>query len=247
MGEIMPELERETARLGERLDALRRVRSAQEAARAEATDALAGLQALRAEVARAVRRRDAVEAPRRIAALALEAEERARDLDDLAEVLRGAEAPASADAEPFETRRGALMRPVAGQITGGVGSVDPWGRTGSGVTFTAPAYAQVIAPTDATVRFVDRLIDYGRVVVLEPEPGWLLVLAGLAETTHAPGEPVLAGEPLGTLGGALPTSEEFLLEAGAEAGQITQEQLYVELRRQGEPIDPAPWFANATE
>ncbi len=104
------------------------------------------------------------------------------------------------------------------------------------------AFAQVTAPWDATVRYAGPLIDYGQVVVLEPAPGYLLVLAGLAHVDRSAGETVLAGEKLGDLGGALPSSDEILLEEAAEGGQIRQETLYLEFRRSGQPLDPADWF-----
>jgi septal ring factor EnvC (AmiA/AmiB activator) len=56
------------------------------------------------------------------------------------------------------------------------------------------------------------------------------------------GETVLAGEKLGDLGGPLPTGDEILLEQAAGAGQIRQETFYLEIRRSGEPLDPADWF-----
>lgn len=246
VAEITPALAAEMTTLEDQLSRLAVVRTAQEDAAAQAAGTLAALQSLRAEASRAVRRKKPVAEAEAITAQAATAAALARDLDDLSIALeQGVTQPGTA--APFAGRRGALIPPVAGRITGIVGGVDPWGRTGQGVTFTAPAYAQVVAPADATVLFVDPLVDYGHVVVLEPEPGWLIVMAGLAGAERTPGDAVLAGEPIGTLGGPLPSSEEFLLEAERQPGQITQETLYVELRRDGEPVDPAPWFGNEWE
>jgi hypothetical protein len=44
------------------------------------------------------------------------------------------------------------------------------------------------------------------------------------------------------MGGPPPTVEQFLLDAAAEDGQIRRKTLYVEIRRSGEPLDPANWF-----
>ena len=86
------------------------------------------------------------------------------------------------------------------------------------------------------------LIDYGQVVVLEPQSGTLVVLAGLGSVDRTVGETVLAGERLGDLGGPIPDSDEFLLEATTDQDEIRSEALYMELRQNGIAVDPAPWF-----
>ena len=142
----------------------------------------------------------------------------------------------------FSEARGFIQPPVRGALIAGFGALDPWGRPGYGLTFEAPAYAQVSAPWDGTVRYAGPLIDYGQVVVLEPEEGTLIVLAGLARVDRVVGETVLSGERLGDLGGPMPDSDEFLLEASTDRDEINAEKLYMELRRGGEAIDPAAWF-----
>jgi len=243
MAEIAPALERRMGGLEARLDALRALRTSQEVARLEARAALAGLQALRGETIRALSRRDPPPDRARLAAEAARAAAGARDLDAFAATLE-AVLPGQPGEASFADQRGRLSLPAAGRITGLYGGTDPWGRTGEGITITAPAYAQVSAPWDATVRFAGPLLDYGKVVVLEPEQGWLIVLAGLGTVARSAGESVLKGERLGDLGGPLPSSEEFLLEAAGQGAQIKREALYVELRRRGEAIDPLPWFGH---
>lgn len=248
MSDLAPRIQAEMASLGRQLDALRGVRLGQEVARAEARGALAALQALRSE-ANQTRRETAAAAIAARQALARQAEEaaaRARDLGDLSQTLR-ASLPEATARGLFTTQKGMLAPPVTGRITGVFGGTDPWGRTGQGITFSAPAYAQVSAPWDGTVRYAGPLIDYGTVVVLEPQEGWLMVLAGLARTDRRVGETVLAGETVGDLGGPLPSSEEFLLEASGVVPQVRMSDLYLELRQDGEAIDPAPWFENTTE
>ncbi len=249
LADLTPRLRAEIAELGRRIDALRGLRIRQEIARAEAKGTLAALQALRAEASRrgrAARRHwRSPEIREALRAQAAEAAARARDLEDLARTLRATEA--EADARPFEARRGRLPLPVAGRITGSFGGVDPWGRTGQGVTVTAPAYAEVRAPVAGTVRYAGPLIDYGEVVILEPEAGWLMVLAGLGSVDRGVGETVTAGARLGDLGGPLPSSEEFLLEASGAVPKIETTDLYLELRQAGTAVDPAPWFAATKE
>lgn len=250
IGEMTPRLQAEMAEIGRRLDALRSLRLGQEIARAEARGTLAALQALRAESNRlrsdrAARRRSDRETREALALQAEEARARARDLDQLAETLRAS--LTAQTAVPFSEQRGRLVPPVIGRVSGRFGGVDPWGRTGQGLSFTAPAYAEVRAPAAGTVRYAGPLIDYGEVVILEPEGEWLIVLAGLANIDRRVGETVLAGERIGDLGGPLPSSEEFLLEASGSVPKIDTSDLYVELRRAGTALDPAPWFESTGE
>lgn len=237
MAGIAPELDRRVAALGQRLRALQALRKSQEQVRAEARGALASLQELRAETTNALGRRDraGLVARPELRRQAKAAAARARDLDGLAAAL--GQAGMKTDA-PF----GAAPLPVAGRIIAGFGEPDPWGRAGHGWSIEAPAFAQVTTPWDATIRYAGPLIDYGQVVVLEPEADYLVVLAGLAHVDRQAGETVLAGERLGDLGGPLPTGDEILLADTAEAGQTRQKTLYVEIRRSGKPQDPAEWF-----
>lgn len=240
LGDLAPRIEAEARALARRMEGLRKLRLRQEIARAEARGTLAALQALRVESARSLKGGQRVGARDALRRQAAEAAQRARDIEALAnlqDVGLGALAPGD-----FEARRGRLLAPVEGDIVGLFGGVDPWGRTGTGITFRAPAYSEVIAPADGTIRFAGELVDYGKVVILEPADGWLFVFAGLGRTSRRVGETVLTGDRLGDLGGPLPSSEEFLLEARGQVPQIRTNDLYLELRRSGEPLDPAPWF-----
>lgn len=246
MGAVVPGLEREAAALSDRLEALRSVRLTQERVRAQTTETLAGLQRLRAAARGAARGRTEAPDAAEMTRAAEAARDRAADLAGLADALgpRIAGRPGTAS---FASRRASLLPPVAGRITAGVGGVDPWGRTGRGVTFTAPGPAMVVAPADATIRYAGTLTGFGHVVILEPAEGWLLVLAGLDTVTGTVGETIQAGARIGTLGQVSDRLAEFSLDAGAARGQTRERDLYVELRRDGAAIDPAPWFAPGQE
>ena len=244
MAEVMPLIDKRVAAYGLRLDELRRLRSEQDAARIEIRGTLAALQELRATTLTAVRRRRDRDLPSReeMKAQAEEAARQARTISGLTATLKSAGEEDEKPLVSFSEARGLIALPVAGEMVAGFGDPDPWGRAGQGLTIEAPAWAQVAAPWDGTVRYAGPLIDYGQVVVLEPEGGTLIVIAGLARVDRVVGETVLAGERLGDLGGPIPASADFLLEASKDRDEIGAEKLYIELRRNGAAVDPAPWF-----
>ena len=60
-----------------------------------------------------------------------------------------------------------------------------------------------------------------------------MILAGMDNTTAYVGQELLAGEPIGVL------PEEKTSLGGVSSGRG---QLYMELRLDGQPIDPTPWL-----
>ena len=244
MGEISPVLSGRIDALRVRLNTLRQVRSNQEVARIEARGALASLQELRGRTNEALRRRRKrdLATDSELQEQADAAAAQAANISELASALKDAAREDPDVLLSFTEARGFVRPPVTGTLAARFRDPDPWNRPGYGVTLNAPAYAQVSAPWDGTIRFAGPLIDYGTVVVLEPEQGTLIVMAGLASVDRLVGETVLSGERLGGLGGPIPASDEFLLEASTDRDQIREETLYIELRRDGEPIDPELWF-----
>jgi septal ring factor EnvC (AmiA/AmiB activator) len=110
-----------------------------------------------------------------------------------------------------------LLPPVVGTLLTGADA-----GHGPGVTFRAPAGAQVVAPADCEVLFAGPYHKNGQVLILEVTAGYDLVLAGLDTTVVKPGDQVLAGEPVG----AMP--------------QMGQDgELYFELRQNGRAMSPA--------
>lgn len=244
MAEVSPVLDERITALRARLDALRQLRSSQEIVRIETRGTLATLQELRAKTAEALRKKQRRNlAPKsELKAQSEEAARQAKNIDELAATLEGAALTDTGILLTFTESRGFIQKPVTGSVAAEFGDPDPWGRAGYGLTLSAPAYAQVSAPWDGTIRYAGPLIDYGQVVVLEPEKDTLIVLAGLGRVDRLVGETVLAGERLGDLGGPIPASDEFLLEATTDRDEIREEKLYIELRRGGQPVDPGPWF-----
>ena len=110
---------------------------------------------------------------------------------------------------------------------------------------TAPA-ALVTAPWPATIRYRGPLLDYGNVMIVEPARGYLLIVAGLSQVFGETGDVLLAGEPMGLMGGHEGSAAEFgatFVEAAAVGNTPPAMQpLYLELRHGKETLDPAEWF-----
>jgi len=87
----------------------------------------------------------------------------------------------------------------------------------------------VLAPFDGQVIYRGPFRSYGEILIIQHGGGYHSVLAGLGRSDAAVGQWVLAGEPVGAMG----------------SPQDGKAQLYVELRRDGHPIDPAPWLGKS--
>jgi septal ring factor EnvC (AmiA/AmiB activator) len=125
-------------------------------------------------------------------------------------------------------QRGSLRAPVVGTAAPG----DPAGpgrtpgvNTPQGLWFSSNGAAQAVAPGDSEVVFAGSYQNLGLVLILEMLGGYHLTLAGLGRIDVQIGDLVLAGEPVG------------VLPNGNAA------QLYMELRRNGQTVDLAPWMS----
>jgi septal ring factor EnvC (AmiA/AmiB activator) len=136
-----------------------------------------------------------------------------------------------------------LERPVAGRLLRGFREPDAAGVAQPGLTFAAAPRSVVLAPAAGDVRFVGAFLDYNQVVVIAPDDGGAILLAGMAEALVAPGARVAPGEPLGLLGGRAVDAQEFLMLPSGGSAPLGEETLYMEVRRAGEPLDPTPMMA----
>jgi septal ring factor EnvC (AmiA/AmiB activator) len=76
-------------------------------------------------------------------------------------------------------------------------------------------------------------------LIIEHGGGYHTVLAGLDRVDAVVGQWLLAGEPVGAMAAA------GAPQATGDASASGRPKLYLELRRNGLPIDPVPWFGAA--
>ncbi|MBM3516147.1 MAG: peptidase M23, partial [Alphaproteobacteria bacterium] len=138
-------------------------------------------------------------------------------------------APLVAELRPFSEARGTLPFPVIGSVTQLYGEADGGaGLRSKGISIKTRPSAQVVAPFDGVVAFAGPFRAYGLLLIIEHSEGYHSLLAGLGRVDGVVGQRVLAGEPVGSM------------------DDEANPSLYVELRRDGQPMNPLPWLASRT-
>lgn len=243
--DVTAAIELEAAALRARLEEARVLEDLQQDAAAVLQEGLDGARAAREQLSAAIA--DRTELPRRF----IEDPERTAELiasTDTLEAFAGGLAGIALEelavsVPDASAQRGTLALPVEGTILREFGEPDAAGIARPGLIIATRPRALVTAPVAATLRFRGPLLDYGNVVIIEPAPDVLIVLAGLAEVFGETGEIVPAGAPLGLMGGEQPTARAILTESGAGVGGQRTQTLYLEVRDGQSVADPDDWFA----
>jgi septal ring factor EnvC (AmiA/AmiB activator) len=249
MAAMTPELADRVATLSASLDQLRVINALRMDAETNLRIGLAELQQARGSLNGALDQRDADGLRQRLTVQPVSVEQldtllrATENLNVFAEGLAALPAPDLPGQTNFISLQGTLPAPVAGSILRGFNAKDAAGIARPGVIFSAQPLALVTTPTAATVRYAGEFLNYGLVLILEPAPDYLMTFTGLGRAFVAEGDVLQAGDPLGELGGDIPTAQEFLIETSSVTGASDPETLYMELRHQGAPVDPTIWLA----
>ncbi len=161
---------------------------------------------------------------------AMDAAQKRREAE-AARAAHGRKRPQPSEAVQLGPGLGSGM-PRATLVTGRL--IRQWGAPSedgpaSGITYDVVPGAYVSAPCAGHVAFAAPFRSYGRLMIISCGQAYDFVLAGMDRLDARVGREVRAGEPIGrmpqarTAGGGTPL-------------------LYVELRRNGEPIDPLPYL-----
>jgi septal ring factor EnvC (AmiA/AmiB activator) len=244
LSDVAPSLNIRAAELRLRLDEVRILRALQESAAATLAKGLEGAQTARSDLSRAIADRQPLprkftEDPVRTAILIASTETLEGFASGLSEMARDETEVALPD---ITAEQGRLPLPVAGRLIRRAGEPDAAGVARPGVLLATRPNALITAPAAATIRYLGPLLDYGNVIILEPGPGILMVFAGLDLVYGANGEVVPAGAPLGLMGGTLTNPDAILPQDADGTGSGRPETLYIEIRVDQRPVDPAEWF-----
>ncbi|MCY4178699.1 MAG: peptidoglycan DD-metalloendopeptidase family protein [Litoreibacter sp.] len=243
LSEVTPALQAEAQALKAQLEELSVLRLLQQDAADQITQALDSMQVARTTLSKAVA--DRTELPARVAgdsARMAQLVAAADTLQGFADSLATLGIKETADTADFSAAKGALSLPISGPVVTGFNETDAQGISRPGWIVAAEARTLVLSPWPATVRYAGPLLDYGAVVILEPGPGYLMILAGLGQPLVQNGQVVAIGEAVGIMGGISPTADSFLMTARKGGGGNMQESLYIEIRQDNAPRDPADWF-----
>lgn len=171
----------------------------------------------------------------------LEAERRRRAAEAAARRSRAAEpqretarSPEIAEPEPAPRRAptGPEVRPEGGSAAPAQGRIlrrygEGSGARSQGVTFETRQNAQVVAPRAGRVAYAGPFRGYGLLLIIAHGDGYHSLLTGFSRIDVEAGQRVVAGEPVGIMGTA----------------DREKPQLYMELRHNGQPVNPMPWLA----
>jgi murein hydrolase activator len=147
-------------------------------------------------------------------------------------------------AVPFAQARGYLELPSSGVTVVDYGAGDGFGGISRGLSIVTRAEAQVVAPADGWVLFAGNYLNYGQIVILNAGQDYTILLAGLDKVDVNLGQFVMMGEPVGSMG-----SQTIGRTVATSAG-VSRPTLYIEMRKNNEPVDPTGWWsasANPTQ
>lgn len=136
----------------------------------------------------------------------------------------------------FAATKGMLTFPVNGTKIRDFGGSDGTGSIDKGISLATRPGAQVTTPCDGWVVYAGPFRSYGQLLILNAGGGYHVLIAGMERISVGLGQFVQTGEPVATMG----TTSQV---ASMLATNATQPVLYVEFRKDNNPIDPGPWWA----
>lgn len=135
---------------------------------------------------------------------------------------------------PFHLAKAKLPRPTGGDLVLKYGEKTQYGQNSKGIVFRTRHSAQITSPCDGWIVYAGPFRSYGQLLIINAGGGYHVLLAGMTRIDVQPGQFVLAAEPVGTMSEAPPGVKR--------SSEETSPVLYVEFRKDGRPIDPAPWW-----
>jgi septal ring factor EnvC (AmiA/AmiB activator) len=154
-------------------------------------------------------------------------------IDKLQEKERASAAAARMPALPPSSSSkmiAAAGAPVAGKLVQAYGAATVAGPA-VGIIYRAAPGARVAAPCSGPVLYANRFQNYGLLVIMDCGNNYDAVLSGMHHLDVTAGQNLARGQPIGQMQGFDP------------GNPAAEPLLYVELRRNGTPVDPTAWLA----
>jgi septal ring factor EnvC (AmiA/AmiB activator) len=133
---------------------------------------------------------------------------------------------------PFEQAKGTLQLPAQGRRHLSFGQKTPHGTISKGIGIQTRFSGTVFAPCDGLIVYAGEFRTYGQLLIISPGGGYHVLLAGLSQIDVQVGQSVLMGEPVGAMAAKSPAGQDPVLT--------------VEFRKDQRPIDPDPWWSDAS-
>ena len=143
-------------------------------------------------------------------------------------------------ATPFPQTKGKLPLPAVGRKLHEYGATNGLGGVEKGLSIATRPNAQVSAPCDGWVVYAGNFRNYGQLLIINAGGGYHILLAGMERITVDLGQFVLTGEPVAVMGSAPRVAAVSAFGSSAPV-------LYVEFRKDGNSIDPSPWWATTED
>jgi len=141
---------------------------------------------------------------------------------------------------PFAQAKGKLPIPVAGTKLLTFGASNQAGGIEKGISLVTRPNAQVSSPCEGRIVFAGNFRNYGQLLIINGGGGYHILLAGMERITVDLGQSVTTGEPVAIMGSG-PRM------AAVSALGFSEPILYIEFRKDGNPIDPSPWWATTED
>ncbi|WP_300548251.1 peptidoglycan DD-metalloendopeptidase family protein [Roseovarius sp.] len=249
LSEVAPALDARALALRDKVQELSVLRALQQSAADKLQEGLEGVQEARSALSAAMAERTNLprrftEDPVKTALLIASTETLDGFASGLSEIAID-EAPGSLP--DISARKGVLPLPVEGRILRRAGEADAAGIERPGIIVVTRPRALVRTPAAATVRYRGPLLDYGNVIILEPQSGILLVFAGLDVVYGQTGQVLPGNSPVGLMGGTGAEGDLLLAADSQVTGSERTQTLYIEVRQDNSPVDPLAWFKTDKE
>ncbi len=151
-------------------------------------------------------------------------------MDDISRNAVGSFKPSPSGAG-FDLLKGKLDFPVRGEVMGEFGKTKHPEFSAevfhNGIDIEALYGEKITAVERGKVVFADRFSGYGKMLIIDHGQRYYTVYAHLSDLLKRPGDIVQRGEPIALVG---------------DSDSLAGARLYFEIRKDGKPLDPLPWF-----